>query len=214
MEGSSCYEPSSGCDQTGLELPIWEYTHNVGQSITGGFVYRGKNVPELVGAYIYADYVSGRIWSLRYDGTNRPTNALLLDTNLPIASFGVDKNNELYICAFDGLIYRFKPTTTSIKTGESPVKTFFLGQNYPNPFNSSTSIHYSIRAPAQVAFRIFDLQGRLIRNLFTQLVRPGEYDIVWDGKDDAGIGRPSGTYYYQMQAGDAPSTAKRMILIR
>jgi len=214
MEGSSCFEPSSGCDKTGLELPIWEYTHSVGQSITGGFVYRGKSVPELVGAYIYADYVSGRIWALRYDGTDPPTNTLLLDTNLPITSFGVDKNNELYVCAFDSLIYRFKPTATSIKTGESPVRTFFLGQNYPNPFNSSTRIDYWIREPALVALRIFDLRGRLICTLLSQPLTPGEYGIGWDGKDDAGIGQPSGSYFYQMQMGDDLSIARRMILIR
>ncbi len=214
MEGSSCYEPASGCDQSGLELPIWEYTHSLGQSITGGFVYRGSNVPELVGACIYADFVSGRIWALRYDGTNRPTNTLLLDTNLPIASFGMDKNNELYICAFDGLIYRFKPTSTSIKTGESPVRTYFLAQNYPNPFNSSTRICCSIREPSLMALRIFDLQGRLIRDFFDQLVQPGEHHLVWDGKDAAGIGQPSGTYFYQMRVGDALSTMRRMILVR
>ena len=47
--------------------PIWEYHHDVGKSITGGHVYRGKKVPELQGAYIYADFVTGQIWALWYD---------------------------------------------------------------------------------------------------------------------------------------------------
>ncbi|MBI4720969.1 MAG: PQQ-dependent sugar dehydrogenase [Chitinivibrionia bacterium] len=105
MEGTACYEPSTGCVMTGLTLPVWEYSHAVGSSITGGFVYRGPSLPSLAGSYVYGDFVSGRIWSLRYDGVNPPVNAQLLDTNLNIASFGVDGNNELYICAFDGKIY-------------------------------------------------------------------------------------------------------------
>ncbi|MHC4148844.1 MAG: PQQ-dependent sugar dehydrogenase, partial [Planctomycetota bacterium] len=68
MEASSCFNPSSGCNVTGLQLPIWEYSHGVGNSVTGGYVYHGPGRPELDGAYIYADFGSGRIWSLRYDG--------------------------------------------------------------------------------------------------------------------------------------------------
>jgi glucose/arabinose dehydrogenase len=106
MEGSSCYSPSSGCDQTGLELPVWEYTHQVGSSITGGYVYRGSNLTGLIGKYIYADYITGRIWALHYDGVSPAQNELLFDSSLNISSFGVDGGGELYICSFDGRIYR------------------------------------------------------------------------------------------------------------
>lgn len=109
-EGLHCFKPRLDCDSKGLELPIWEYDHSLGASITGGFVYRGKNVPELRGAYIYTDFVSGRLWALRYDGRNPADNRELLKTDLSIASFGIDPNHELYICAFDGKIYRLKPT--------------------------------------------------------------------------------------------------------
>ncbi len=107
MEGFHCYNPPEGCDTTGLTMPVVEYTHEVGNSVTGGFVYRGKAVPELDGLYIYADYVTGRIWSLRYSGPGAVENNLLLDSGLNISSFGTDRNNELYLCAFDGKIYRF-----------------------------------------------------------------------------------------------------------
>lgn len=106
MEGMHCYEPSSGCDQSGLVLPIWEYPHSQGQSVTGGYVYRGDAVPQLVGRYVYGDFVSGRIWALDYDG-NEPENEELLETGLNIASFGTDREGELYVLAFDGNIYRF-----------------------------------------------------------------------------------------------------------
>lgn len=105
MEGSQCYSPPAGCNQTGLELPIWEYNHTLGYSVTGGFVYRGSDLDELYGAYIYGDYGSGLIWALLYDGSGEPNNLQILNTTLNIPSFGIDENNELYICAFDGKIY-------------------------------------------------------------------------------------------------------------
>ena len=106
MEGSLCYSPSTGCNQTGLTLPIWEYNHTLGYSVTGGFVYHGLLLPELAGSYIYGDYGSGRIWALQYNGTGAPINTEIVDSALNIPSFGLDENNELYICAFDGKIYR------------------------------------------------------------------------------------------------------------
>jgi glucose/arabinose dehydrogenase len=112
MEGNSCYKPPENCDTTGLVAPIWQYPHSLGNAVVGGFVYRGKRVPELVGTYIYGDNGSGRIWSLRYDGTNPAVNDELIHSGLSISTFGVDPNNELYICAFDGKIYQFKTTVS------------------------------------------------------------------------------------------------------
>lgn len=112
MEGNHCFlDPQCAAD--GLVLPVWEYTHAVGSSVTGGFVYRGAKVPELAGAYIYADFVSGVIWALRYDGQSVPTNEILLDTVLNISSFGVDAGGELYICAFDGKVYALEHVKAS-----------------------------------------------------------------------------------------------------
>jgi len=105
MEGSLCFNPSDGCDQIGLELPVWEYGHDLGIAVTGGFVYRGSRLTELVGAYIYGDYGSGRIWALRSNGDSS-VNEEVVDTGLLIPSFGVDESNELFVCAFDGKIYQ------------------------------------------------------------------------------------------------------------
>ena len=105
MEGSLCFDPLSGCDQTGLELPIWNYSHNLGYSIIGGYVYRGFNLSTLVGDYVYGDYGSGRIWALEFNGT-LTTNTLLTNTGINIASFGLDARNELYFTGYDGRIYQ------------------------------------------------------------------------------------------------------------
>lgn len=108
IEGSNCFEPKTGCDTSGLELPVHEYPHsNQNGSVTGGFVYRGESIPELNGFYIFADFLSGRIWGFDASNTNDPENTLLHRANFNISSFGVDQHNELYICGFDGKIYRF-----------------------------------------------------------------------------------------------------------
>jgi glucose/arabinose dehydrogenase len=110
MESKHCYDPETNCDTSGLVLPVWEYGHNDmgGFSITGGFVYYGKSTPGLKGKYIYADYVSGRIWRLEF--VNKlVSNRLLIDTDFAIATFGVDESNELYFADYknDGKLYKF-----------------------------------------------------------------------------------------------------------
>jgi glucose/arabinose dehydrogenase len=106
MEGSSCFQPSSGCDTAGLILPVAEYRHELGNSVTGGFVYRGSEVPALQGRYVYGDFGSGRIWSLNAATPDDPDVREHLRTGLNIASFGLDPSGELLFCAFDGRIYR------------------------------------------------------------------------------------------------------------
>ncbi len=107
MEGASCYEPSTGCIKKGKTLPITEYTHAVGQSVTGGCVYRGSAVPGLSGLYLFGDFVAGRLWSLRYDPGKETVVRELLDTDLNISSFGRDEAGEMYLLSYgDGKVYR------------------------------------------------------------------------------------------------------------
>ncbi len=98
--------------------PVWEYDHQVGKSITGGFVYRGSRLPELQGKYLYADFVSGKIWALQYDqATQRVVkNFRIGSTGIPVLSFGEDQQGEVYytIEAANGQgIYRFERTAAS-----------------------------------------------------------------------------------------------------
>ncbi len=85
--------------------PVWDYPRSDGQSITGGFVYRGKAIPDLVGAYVFGDFASKRIWALRR-GTGKPTVRQIATCPGPLASFGVDAKGELLVCALDGGIHR------------------------------------------------------------------------------------------------------------
>ncbi|QDU22926.1 PQQ-dependent sugar dehydrogenase [Urbifossiella limnaea] len=77
--------------------PVWEYHHDIGKSITGGTVYRGTKAPELDGHYLYADYVSGRVWALKYDGGRVVANRPVKWTGAPVYSFGEDERGEQYL---------------------------------------------------------------------------------------------------------------------
>ncbi|MFO0845392.1 MAG: PQQ-dependent sugar dehydrogenase [Gemmataceae bacterium] len=89
---------SAGPNKEMIE-PIWEYHHDVGKSITGGTVYRGKRVPALEGLYLYADYVTGHVWGLRYgEKLKRVTaNHELRRGGFPVFSFGEDDKGEVYL---------------------------------------------------------------------------------------------------------------------
>lgn len=106
MEGSQCYDPPTLCNTQGLELPIAEYDHSLGCSVTGGYVYRGTQYPALIGHYLFGDYCSGRIWSLTEGSPGRWTMRQLIDSPLSISSFGEDEQGELYVVHYGGAIYR------------------------------------------------------------------------------------------------------------
>jgi hypothetical protein len=104
MEGAACFEPDD-CDPDGLILPVVVYSRDMGCSITGGYVYRGTDFPQLDGIYFYGDYCSGRIWALRHSN-GEWQNAQVQDTNLNITSFGTDAAGELYVTDRNGGVYR------------------------------------------------------------------------------------------------------------
>ncbi len=87
-----------------------------------------------------------------------------------------------------------------------------LNQNYPNPFNPATAIAYELTAPGLVSLIVYNLTGQKIRTLVNEAKPAGEYTALWDGRDDAGNSLSSGTYFYQLQAGDYVSTLKSILL--
>lgn len=110
MEGASCYAASS-CSRAGLTLPVVDYDHSRGCSVTGGYVYRGTAVPSLRGRYVYADYCGGWIRSFRYQNghaTDQQVHAGLA-TRGGITSFGEDAAGELYVLTQEGTVFRIAP---------------------------------------------------------------------------------------------------------
>ncbi|MDP4191527.1 MAG: PQQ-dependent sugar dehydrogenase [Bacteroidota bacterium] len=209
MEGKHCYNPSSNCDTTGLIEPIWEYGHNEqgGRAITGGYVYRGKALPQLYGKYIFADFVAGKIWALSYDGKSQATNELIINSEKNISSFGIDRSNELFVCSFDGNIYRLVSLGPTSVAGEQP-RTYGLYDNFPNPFNPQTTITADIMEKGNVKLLIYDLEGKVVDTLFNGIMEPGKYQFHWDASNF-----PSGVYIYELTAGNFKA-AKKMVLVK
>jgi glucose/arabinose dehydrogenase len=107
MEASHCFPESQTCSQEGLILPVVEYDHGQGCSVTGGYVYRGETFPSLRGIYLFGDYCSGRIWGLARSAGGTWQAAELAQTDLRISSFGEDEAGELYVLDMgNGVLYR------------------------------------------------------------------------------------------------------------
>jgi glucose/arabinose dehydrogenase len=109
-EGKHCTPPAGSCQTAGLTDPILEYDHSLGCSITGGYRYRGGAQAGLYGAYLFADYCTGRIWKGVFQG-NPPagqsnwTSVEALDTTHNITGWGEDRLGELYIVTSAGEIH-------------------------------------------------------------------------------------------------------------
>jgi len=112
-EGSQCFQPATGCDRTGITLPVAEYGHADGCSVTGGVVYRGCRLPGYAGAYFYADYCTAFVRSFRLASgqaadTRDWTAQLGRGLNRPTA-FGTDADGEVYLVDHDGEVYKIVP---------------------------------------------------------------------------------------------------------
>jgi len=109
MEGFHCYQ-SDTCSREGLTLPVFEYGHDRGCSITGGYVYRGSSHPGMEGIYFFADFCEGTIWGMK-KVAGKIEAEVLLDTGYRIVSFGEDDDGELYVVTLEGEIYRILEST-------------------------------------------------------------------------------------------------------
>jgi glucose/arabinose dehydrogenase len=115
MEGMHCYDPPTNCNDGSLTLPIIEYDHSLGCSITGGYRYRGTQIPTLQGVYLYGDLCSGRIWGAHENGMGGWVTQELFDTVYTITTFGEDEAGEIYFAHYDatnGAIYRIAGVNT------------------------------------------------------------------------------------------------------
>ena len=107
LEGTHCYPPStSSCDASGKTGPLLEYDHTGRCSITGGYVYRGTEIPVLRGGYVFGDFCSGEIWVAAANASAPASKVRLLDTSLAISSFGETGTGELYVVDLNGRLYR------------------------------------------------------------------------------------------------------------
>jgi glucose/arabinose dehydrogenase len=109
MEGLHCFTPSTGCAaRSDLTLPLFEYDHSIGCSVTGGYRYRGEQYRRMNGVYLFGDFCSGVIFG-GFETANGFEFRPLLSSGLTISTFGEDEQGELYVADYNGAaIYRIR----------------------------------------------------------------------------------------------------------
>ena len=226
MEGLVCFNPSSGCNDGTLTLPIHVYSHALGISITGGYVFRDPSVPALNGLYIFADYGTGRIWSLSHDGnggnvvvTERTsefspsTDGFTINT---VTSFGEGPNGELYLGDYGGQVYKVIPDPAD--TGEvvvDPTLGLRIDLASSNPFSAASPLEFAINLPADgsLSVAIVDALGREVRAFTSGQQSAGRKSFVWNGRTNDGDFAPSGVYFLRA-VGDRQIASQKVSFVR
>lgn len=117
----------------------------------------------------------------------------------------------------DGIL-RITPTAVFENDNLNLPQDFNLGQNYPNPFNPTTKIQFRVESlefgdPLHTTLIIYNILGQRVRALVDEELPPGDYQVIWDSKDDRGDKVPSGVYFYQLKSSNI-SEARKMVLMR
>ncbi len=185
--------------------PIFDsLTANVDGSLETVYKY-GTPVSLAPGAVIPFDFVvdydtTGNPWQLN-DNIGNPRSLI---TNVVVFRGFNDK----VLNTFSQVV----PTPVGVPPAGEQLR-MVLEQNTPNPFNPTTKIRYSLSHPTDVSLNVYNVSGRLVRNLVTGFQSANSYEVVWDGKDDRGRSAASGVYYYSLNA-DKKAETRKMILIR
>lgn len=152
MEATHCFKPKVDCDQTGLTMPIVEYSHTVGVSITGGYVYRGSQQKSLYGAYIFADYNDGLFFSVTKNGAAYKLTQLLKAPVSPVA-FGEDRDGELYVVQLfgaAGTVFKIVETKSTPPPGPAFPLTLMATKCFPDLQNlipAPGMLQYEVNSP-------------------------------------------------------------------
>jgi hypothetical protein len=192
MEASHCFSPASGCNDGTLTLPILEYDHDRGCSVTGGFRYRGSAIRELVGSYLYSDFCDGRIWAATPDAGGHWQTEVLVDSSLAVVSFAEDEAGELYIVGYgdgrsaNGTLWRLRNAgatctaqTLCLDGGRFAVSATWVNQ-YDGSHGNAVPVAYS------------DLTG------YFTFGDPRNLELVVKVLDFGEAGGPIKVYYGQM----------------
>lgn len=150
-EGELCFNDPN-CEQTaGIIDPVFAYSHALGASVTGGYVYRGEAIPELAGRYIFGDFASGTVWGLREGGDGQISAEVLAESKVKISSFAQDLDGEVYLIAYshegEGGLLELVPSDASAFVGEFKLsQTGCVEQSSPSTL-AEVMVPYGVNAP-------------------------------------------------------------------
>ena len=122
MEGSQVVKENGRRTSTPITPPIVEHTHLEARSITGGYFWYSDRLPELKGAYLYGDWMTGKIWALKHDGQQVTWHQEIADTDLRVICFALDDDGEVLVVGYDGTVHRLVPNTAQAASADFPRK--------------------------------------------------------------------------------------------
>ena len=186
---------------------------------------------ENLGYNEYEGYVQVPVGDYTIDVTAAGSNQSVASFAAPLAGFGggtgivfasgflasqSDSSFSLILATPSGYSVSLPATTTALSTIADNVvspSVFRLKQNYPNPFNPSTLIDFEVFETSKVSLNVYDLSGRLVKNLLSGNLNSGAYSIEWNGKNTNGISAAAGVYFYSISSGKS-TLIKKMSLIK
>jgi hypothetical protein len=102
---------------------------------------------------------------------------------------------------------------TSVTFGDAPVASFAIHQNYPNPFTQDTRVSFALPSATSVLLDVYNVEGRLVRNLYDGVAPAGRHSVDWDGRDSAGKRVSSGVYFYRIVT-DTDQAERKMVILK
>ena len=191
----------------------------------------GSLLVENLGYNEYKGYVQVPVGDYTIDVTAAGSNQSVASFAAPLAGFGggtgivfasgflasqSDSSFSLILATPSGYSVSLPATTTALSTIADNIvspSVFKLMQNYPNPFNPSTLIDFEVFETSKVSLNVYDLSGRLVKNLLSGNLNSGAYSIEWNGKNTNGISAAAGVYFYSISSGQS-TLIKKMSLIK
>ena len=191
-EGTQDFNTANCPEASTLLFPVSEYDHQLGQSITGGYVYRGTKYSDINGLYFFADFVSNFVGSVDSNGTFVNYG----DKNGSWSSFGEDVNKELYIIDYAGKIFKVEGSVLAVEDFDKEFSVKLI----PNP--SSEKITISLTNDSITQIEISDSKGSIIYS--EEIENVSEKNIpVSEFK--------SGIYFVKIKSNSGRSTVKKII---
>lgn len=218
VEGRTCFPPDEpqDCDPSKFASPVYVYRQGreVGRCVTGGYVYRGDELPELQGKYVFGDWASGNVWALDYEAGQDTTISQISipdDAKKNPSTFGFNTEGELHFASSFHGVTRFvsdeksspgDDETPSDGDDEDEPKTTGLEVTGPNPAFSGTTVTYRVAQTGRVRVELYDLLGRRVQILLDRRVSAGSAGTVRVSTAEL----TAGTYLIRMRTGGVQRT--------
>jgi len=134
----------------------------------------------------------------------------LLDNS--VSSVAVSPDGTVWVQTKTGISRYGNSIPTGVKSSQDVPREFAIKGNFPNPFNPSTTIEFTLASPGKTTLVVYDIMGRMIRELVSGQILSGKHTVLWDGKDDSGRSVSSGVYIARLTAGNHTAVQKMLMM--